>query len=147
MCEECDAGWGEMSIEDTKEELELDPEMLQAAPANIPLLRSILQQIDRDPSSWDQTAWGVRTDCGTAYCIAGHACVMTNRHVRWEQDKYDLSVFYAQFTVDGRDIEDAASDALGLTQREADLLFDAYRSREQIQVIAEHIARRSGETL
>lgn len=45
---------------------------------NWPLLTQVLQQIMKDPASWQQGTWATRFGpCGTAYCVAGHAIALS----------------------------------------------------------------------
>jgi hypothetical protein len=36
-----------------------------------PLLTQAIEQIIRNPKTWNQQYFGIRADCGTAYCVAG----------------------------------------------------------------------------
>lgn len=40
---------------------------------NIDLLNRIIDHIEQHPETWDQRAWAQKTECGTAFCVAGHA--------------------------------------------------------------------------
>ena len=43
---------------------------------NWPLMEKVIRRIKADPDSWNQSMWATaRTECGTAYCVAGYAVV------------------------------------------------------------------------
>ncbi len=133
---------------------------------NLPLLRKILDKIDTDPESWVQGCWGMEwnsitgdiiadqhrqlgrahTACGTAYCIAGHAAILTG----WKPSTWSLGEASAYWEhEDGRErrISVIGRDALGLTGEEAEMLFSGGNSRAEVQLLAEIIAARAGERL
>jgi hypothetical protein len=88
---------------------------------NVPLLRKILEHITAHPAEWNQQNWGLQTDCGTAFCVAGHAVAMTGHTLVWR----------GQMLVgvdDGRtaaDIRRTAREELGLTGEQAGVLFES----------------------
>jgi hypothetical protein len=43
---------------------------------NSDLLRQIAEQIDQHPEQYNQKWFVTETECGTAYCVAGWACVI-----------------------------------------------------------------------
>lgn len=133
---------------------------------NLPLLRKILEKIDLEPDSWVQGCWAVDWNsitgrllanrhgharltypaCGTAYCVAGHAADMTG----WTPSGWSIGEASSYWTNgDGRErsIRVIARNALGLTQLEAELLFDGGNTRSRVQYLAEGIAMRAGEKL
>lgn len=125
---------------------------------NLPLLRKILTHIDEHPEEWFQGSWrldwrGISPSwhhelrrqaphlvripqCGTSFCIAGHALAMTG-----------------ELGPDGMGMPssggwgESARQVLGLTTYEADKLFWGGRTRQEIQEIAQEIAARAGEEL
>lgn len=44
---------------------------------NKELMRRILNQIKETPELWRQGHWAQKTDCGTTFCVAGWACVLS----------------------------------------------------------------------
>lgn len=50
---------------------------------NEDLLRRVLEHITAHPEEHNQQHWAVRTDCGAAYCLAGHAVVMSGYGPDW----------------------------------------------------------------
>lgn len=91
---------------------------------NVPLLRKTLEHITAHPEEWDQAVWmrqSGRTECGTAGCVAGWAVTFAGHTLDFES----AVIFWgeAQYLDDGREIEQAAQDELGLTDDQADRLF------------------------
>jgi hypothetical protein len=145
---------------------------------NLPLLRKVLEQIDNEPDSWEQSHWAVQWDsnrgrddlqrrqmvmkdgvmvvrepedmtCGTAFCVAGHALIMTGWTPRWNPQG-QASYWEPPGHADGDGLilaTRAAQGVLGLTNAEADLLFDEINDRKCVQQVAEMIAERMGEAL
>ena len=133
------------------------PQFMTEPTPNLPLLRKILDQIDNHPTEWFQGAFAIRGDalvdelaerdltapaCGTAYCIAGWAVVLSGHTLRWDTDS-DETIELS----DGRDIPDVARYELGITEHEAAYLFEGGNDRDAVQEFAEQIADRAGETL
>jgi len=44
---------------------------------NTDLLKRTLQHIETHPNEWDQERWVTKTDCGTSYCFAGWALMLS----------------------------------------------------------------------
>lgn len=62
---------------------------------NLDLTVRVLAQIERDPSSHDQRNWASQRQddgCGTAYCMAGWACVLAGEAVEWTTDHVYIGV-------------------------------------------------------
>lgn len=114
---------------------------------NLPLLRKVLDHIDTFPEEHNQGIWGFeirwpdRTQdvvmrnrlegkCDTAMCVAGWAVALG-----------DPTLFAGIWTS-----YDAAA-LLGLTASEAEDLFYASNTRDEIQRFAERVAARAGERL
>jgi hypothetical protein len=116
---------------------------------NTGLLRAVLAHIDAHPELHDQRAFDTRTECGTAHCVAGWACLLSGQYTydaRWQ-------VFR-----DGRkesvDPGATARTLLGITEQQAWAqgenhigLFDGDASRSQLQEIAEELATEAGVEL
>jgi hypothetical protein len=89
---------------------------------NIELFKAVREKIATTPEAYDQMLWG-RADssapCGTAACIAGWACFLSNNasleEVRASRRFGELSP--------NRYVPDIARDALGLDEDEAEILF------------------------
>lgn len=119
-------------------------------PVDVPLLRKgvdwVLEQNarDLDESEWDQETWRIDGEtidrsCGTAYCLAGYVC-----HVSGLEWISDLHVVHQ-----GRAVSpgNAARSLLGLTAREAGVMFAGRRTAQEIVKLAEYVAERAGERL
>jgi hypothetical protein len=64
---------------------------------NVEVLLKVADRIEADPDSYSQQTWGVRSACGTAFCIAGHVAVATLPPERlvwqpsmWAKDEFAL---------------------------------------------------------
>ena len=123
---------------------------------NMPLLRKVLDHIDAHPDEWYQSFWairgdlavdrGVTSDCGTAYCIAGHAVMITGHGVDWAWAGGG-GLESTVLCTDGQTIPDVARAELGLTRDEAEWLFQENNDRAGVQRAAEAIAARAGEAV
>ena len=116
---------------------------------NLPLLRKVLDHIDAHPEEYEQATYTRTTSCGTAYCIAGHAAVMTG------------ATFINPLLVESPDgeiskVDEYARSVLGITALEAFChapdagmygLFAPDATREHVQLAAVAIAERAGERL
>lgn len=102
---------------------------------NVPLLRKVLDHITAHPEEHDQQSWGIKTSCGTAYCVAGHALAMSGVDFRWE---YQLGAVRAIYTAEGEDVFEAGRQILGLDFEGADDLFESSNSLDVLW----HLAKR-----
>jgi hypothetical protein len=95
---------------------------------NVPLLRKTLEHITAHPEEHNQSFWAVQTPCGTAYCLAGHAVQLAGHEILWTDvcpcgcDSRERSAWHC---TDGREIEYVATEELGLTEDQADDLFES----------------------
>jgi hypothetical protein len=116
-----------------------DPEGDDVTP-NVPLLRQTMDHILAHPDLHRQNAWAIRTDCGTAYCFAGWACALSG--LRVDQRDFGRYDGRAVHVTDGRYIEIAARDLLGLDPLSAAHMFDADNTtadlKHYVDQIAEH---------
>jgi hypothetical protein len=136
---------------------------------NLPLIRKVLAQIDDEPDSWTQGTYGAHWDspsgldlietdnrkaasemsCGTAYCFAGHAALMTGWHPEHFDHTGDASMTWIRendHTV-AFPIEAIARRELGLTPEEGADLFAAENTRADLERICQRIAVVAGEEL
>ena len=124
---------------------------------NLPLLRKVLDHIDAHPEEWEQATYATKkyadvartVECGTAFCIAGWAAVLSGAAPYWPKGGKATSTFQ---TPDGElhDGDDLGREVLGLTESEAgDMhgLFSGNNTRDDVQFYAEQIAARAGERL
>lgn len=115
--------------------------------ANLKLLRETLQQIDRDPGSWDQSELAIVTTCGTSHCFAGWAAVLAGHEITFPFDSMPGSDRYA---VDGDEdacLWDVAQEALEINDLEAAYLFHGGNSRDNLEMICTRLAADEGEPL
>ena len=119
---------------------------------NIELLDKIIAKIEAEPESWNQGRWAIGSgenafrddnghlqpgpECNTAFCVAGHVAVETGAKFNWM--RYGVRIEIEAHHVVGENghlqsIDNYAKEKLGLTQSEADDLFDLYNSLDQIK--------------
>jgi hypothetical protein len=87
------------------------------------LLKTAINKILEQPEKWDQSAW--HSPCGTKHCIAGW-CQILSGNAKLE------------FSARGDSIK-----ALGISQEEADYLFDSKRTISEIYKFAESFSLNS----
>jgi len=105
---------------------------------NVDLMLAVRDQVTMHPETHDQFMWARKTECGTTYCIAGWAAVLSGQQLLWERaDKgaYE-EAFWIQATPSAepaarRFISGFARDALGLTPYEAAKLFASDLSEDE----------------
>jgi hypothetical protein len=108
--------------------------------------------IEAEPETWRQSSWGLETECGTSYCLAGHVVVQAGYQMDWVGG-YLLNTgerFRAASECrlpDGEilPIRWAAMKLLGITVTEADYLFHGGNSLEDLKWMGKAIA--NGESL
>jgi hypothetical protein len=119
--------------------------MITVTEVNVPLLRKTLEHITAHPKEWDQRWWASRSDCGTAYCMAGWAVRFAHPNavaVNYVDTGYSDGTQAAQHVViDGErhDIERAARRELGLSETEGNELFAPYNSITKLWKLASGI--------
>jgi len=88
---------------------------------NVPLLRQTMAQIEAHPEQWDQGSWTKELTCGTAYCFAGWAAVLSG--ARFAKNAYSQE-FRSCVIPPGRilpvDVADYAADLLGVEHYETE---------------------------
>lgn len=99
---------------------------------NIPLLESVMQQIIDHPELHFQRTYFADTDCGTAGCFAGWACMLAG--LKPAKDWFSV-------LVDGRpDSTFAVARALlGIPAPEAKILFDIGNTRRMLQLMVKDL--------
>lgn len=112
---------------------------------NVELFRKIRPKIEADDGEWDQTVWGKKVPgCGTSYCAAGWACVESGDTLRWAASNWlrDIPGTQRAWDVESGDareeIFDRARYLLGLTEEEAEELFDGENDREFMLAKIDH---------
>lgn len=119
---------------------------------NIPLLRKVVEWAEVEAakplelSAWYQKNWAVPVtdfpfydeklgyyhkapECGACFCIAGYTGQVAG-----------ITISKSGAFVDGQHVSDFARTALGLTGDQAETLFDAENTIEDVRRIAEEIA-------
>lgn len=104
---------------------------------NVALLQKTIDYIEQHPDQHDQNVWN--NACGTAFCFAGHAALLagaTPPHGNtefWRVDPLTLRATSYHLSPDAPIISDFAEKQLGLSWIEADIMFDATRTRRALR--------------
>lgn len=115
---------------------------------DIDLAKQVLAHITAQPGSWNQSMWARRTECGTAFCFAGHAVAIAYPGAVFDfgddvlfgdevDDAYHVTL---PGESEPRGVRDVAMERLGLNEGEANELFDSYNDLEDLAVTIENIA-------
>jgi len=120
---------------------------MSAPKPNAELAYLVLDHIDAHPEQWDQGRWISRpdgADCGTAGCFAGWACMLSGNQPDWTMSngKWTNTV-----TADGywKYVGDRAAELLGISEVDAEMLFDADNQRDDLdRHVAEIFGPRPG---
>lgn len=106
---------------------------------DFPLLWKVYDHIVAHPEEWDQGVWAVQSktlSCGTAFCFAGHAVMMSHPTAVpiWATGRDTDFSGADSVEIDGtmQTIPEAAKQALGLTSSERALLFNGSNDLETI---------------
>jgi hypothetical protein len=99
---------------------------------NIPLLRRIQHQIDKTPHLFAMAHATSETECGTAYCILGWACVLVT------------GAAYPEY---GITVRERGTKLLDVSEAAADRLFFKDRWPEKFQKGAEGSEELAGAAL
>jgi hypothetical protein len=78
---------------------------------NIENIKKVLEVIENNPETWDQSSW----HCGTSHCFAGHAQILAGKEINDETCRRDARTFF------------------GFTGFEADYFFYSYRTLEELK--------------
>jgi hypothetical protein len=122
---------------------------------NLPLLREVIDWAEAEAAKtegfreWNQDAWMMNTECGTTYCIAGYVVAQSPLFEPTTVKDRQSSWAELRRTDTGQRVpwSTAAAELLGLTRDDADDLFEADNSIEDVRRIAEEIAEDAGERL
>lgn len=112
--------------------------------ANVALANKVMEYIEANPEEYDPTRWAIRNSCGTACCFAGRTVMMTGWELIFGRHGDDDELTAAWCSQDGevRFINEVATEELGLTEGEADELFDAGNSCEKLRSLVDAITVR-----
>lgn len=139
---------------------------------NWPLMEKVIRRIKADPKSWDQMTWAVDyldgPECGTAYCMAGHAIVESgyeflrrrdhmlaesryvvvpeNSALRHLADKAEVDMYPPNLSRQTRLALPgiAGAELLGISSDDAGLLFNPLNRFSEILLIIEDFAAADG---
>jgi hypothetical protein len=105
--------------------------------ANAELAYRVLDYIDAHPDTWDQTQWIRQTDCGTAACFAGWACLLSGYEPAWFGSSLADWVHPSGDDSNTYDVEICAAELLGLPYEDQNealhaRLFDESNDREDL---------------
>lgn len=107
---------------------------------NVPLLRKTLEHITAHPEEWDQASWAQRDPvCGTKFCLAGTAVALQGHEFVWNEYECECCQNIATKITGGLYIEEQAAADLGLSSTQADRLFNAGNSLNDLWDIAASI--------
>lgn len=119
---------------------------MTAPTPNAELAYKVLDHIDAHPESWDQEDWYRKEACGTVACFAGWAVEFERYDVALsEEQTATLDVPAHRFgrhvvgAAGRRTFRDAAAEALGIDDGQADDLFEGSNSREDLGRLVEEI--------
>lgn len=102
------------------------------------LARKVLEHIEANPGQWNQAYWAQRTECGTAYCFAGHVVSAAHPGAVFEfgdEDSYRRTEAN-RVSLSGakhRLIMYVAQETLGLNQYSAEVLFAPSNALEHLR--------------
>jgi len=109
------------------------------------LMRDVLAHIERNPETWNQGSWAVRTDCGTSYCYAGHAVAMVGGRINIEESTAEVATLPEdvrdRFTREHVAISAAARAVLGLEPTTAERLFAGGNTLSDLQRLVGEICK------
>jgi hypothetical protein len=92
------------------------------------------------PERWNQDTWATQTDCGTAYCIAGFAAVLTGWTAEFTHRGMGNGMCYRKDTNERMLINEVARKALGLSVNQSHDLFSAYNDLSDIEEIMKELS-------
>lgn len=104
--------------------------------ADIAKLDAVLAYIEEHPKEWRQSTWGRRTACGTAMCVAGHVAALDKAEMQWTSTDNEQALIAANGTAIFR----YAKESLGLSDGQAEELFDALNSMSTLRALRDALA-------
>lgn len=115
--------------------------------ADVAKCEAVLDHIRMNPETHEQRYWGAKKECGTAYCFAGWTCVLNgNADFEWKSGKifgcddaneYADEVAFGDTTISVRGL---AKILLDLTWQEADTLFAAENTVDDLEIMVKNLA-------
>lgn len=111
---------------------------------NVPLFRKIFEHIDAHPEEWNQDMWATKTECGTAYCFAGFAMAFSGEdEADFGPDPFVKVGDVSHHTKSDKSIERVGREALGINEKDAETLFWARNTLDDLHSIAADICGES----
>lgn len=111
------------------------------------LMDRVLDQISKNPKTWDQTTWRRPTgnECGTAMCFAGWVADLSG--AEWYSNTAG-TVEFAKVDVGGVPVwvDEYATAALGIKSWEAEQLFESSNTLDDLREIVEDLKIRYAPT-
>ncbi len=101
---------------------------------NRELFAKILGRIKADPKTWNQAAWSKVTECGTAFCFAGHVVNDMGMGVSYDGDVFDSDGEECDHVGHASEI---AAEALDIGEDEAEWLFSHERTIDDFELVLE----------
>lgn len=118
---------------------------------NVPLLRKTLEHIEAHPEEWNQGVWL----CATSACFAGHAVVLAGGEwveiehavfVRADADDNPADLANVDDKGQVVTVADRAQRILGLSWREARILFHSDNNLDDLRRIVGELIEQAGES-
>lgn len=108
---------------------------------NMEMIDKILDHIEAHPETWNQKSWAQKVDCGTAFCVAGHAVAMTYPKAQFLFDQYWKTADVVELEPDGeeRHVSELAREILDLNEYQGDALFDEANTLSDLRAKAERL--------
>lgn len=113
---------------------------------NAELAYKVLDHIDAHPEQWRQDFYVGETDCGTAACFAGWACLLSGEVPLYEDwEPYDTDMRRTDAVLGDRSVSWRAQELLGASRFEdhdeddGRDLFSEWNTREDLGSIVEAI--------
>lgn len=107
---------------------------------NKELLRKILNQVEETPEQWLQSSWGLKTSCGTTFCIAGWACVLSGYEPIPPSNPSTRLIEYVQKEGEIFHIQDIAGRLLHLNDDQQEELFYETDEDDAYEILKEWAA-------
>lgn len=110
--------------------------------ANIEKLEAVLNQIKAHPESHNQEVWAEKTECGTAYCMAGWAVALAGYEFDWHSDGTTSSVITERTATSTHYelIEEVATVVLGLDFCDAVELFHSLNTVDDLELMVKNLS-------
>lgn len=120
--------------------------MVTAPTPNAELAYRVLDQIDADPKSWDQSEWYREEGCGTVACFAGWAVKFGGYDIALSEEQPALFGIpahrfgrYVHGVAGRRSFPYVAAEILRIDIEQADDLFDGSNTRENLGLLVAEI--------